>query len=350
MNALVYHGPQDIRYEDYPDATLGGADHALVRIEKSAICGSDLHIYHGEYRTQGASFVVGHECIGEVLEVGKDVRRFKPGDVVLSSAGIGCADCPECLKGKISQCKKGQGGCFGQGPLLGNIQGVQTELISVPAADTTLLHIPQGVTDDQAILLTDNLPTAYFGAVNADIRPGCSVVVIGLGPIGLSTVECAFILGAAKVFAIDIVPERLQYALSLGAIPITGDDVQEQIISANGGRQVDSVVDTVASEDTLKLSLRLPRVEGTVSEIGVIFSNRVSFPMSFVQTRSITFRIGLCPVQAYWPDLIPLVQAGRIKGENVISHHMGLSEGAEAYRMFASRKDGVMKIVMESSR
>ena len=115
MKALVYHGPEDIRYEDYPDATLSGPDHALVKITQSAICGSDLHIYHGEYRTEGAVFVVGHEFIGEILEVGEDVRRFKPGDIVLSSAGIGCPDCPECLKGRVSQCKKQTGGCYGQG-------------------------------------------------------------------------------------------------------------------------------------------------------------------------------------------------------------------------------------------
>jgi len=350
MKALVYHGPQDIRYEDFPDARLGGPDHALVRIAKSAICGSDLHIYHGEYHTRETGFVVGHECIGEILEVGSEVRRFKPGDIVLSAPGMGCTDCPECLKGMVGCCKKNQPRCYGQGPFLGSLQGVQTELISVPAADTTLLHIPQGITDDQAILLTDNLPTAYFGARNADIRPGCSVAVIGVGPIGLSSVECAFILGAARVFVIDRVPERLAYAASLGAIPVTGDNVQEQIISANHGEQVDAVVDTVGKEDTLNLSLRLPRVRGVVSEIGAFLSNRVPFPMALVQSRSVTFRIGLCSVQAQWPDLIPLVQAGRIRGEHVISHHVGLSEGSQAYRLFASRKDGVMKIVMDARR
>lgn len=350
MKALVYRGPKDIRYEDYPDATLAGPDHALVRITQSAICGSDLHIYDGEYQTQGATFVVGHEFIGEILQVGKDVRRFKPQDIVLSSAGIGCPDCPACLQGKVSQCKKQTGGCYGQGPLLGNIQGVQTELISVPAADTTLLRIPEGITDDQAILLTDNLPTAYFGALKADVCPGSTVVVIGLGPVGLSVVECAFVLGAARVFAIDVVPERLAYAKAHGAIPITGDNLKEQIISANFGQQVDSVIDTAGKEETLKLSLRLPRVEGTVSEIGVFFVNRFSFPIAFVQTRNITFRVGLCPVQEYWPALIPLVQGGRIKGENVISHHIGLSAGPEAYRMFAARKDGVMKIVMDPKK
>ncbi|MDD5723810.1 MAG: alcohol dehydrogenase catalytic domain-containing protein [Syntrophales bacterium] len=350
MKALVYLGPRDIRYKDYPDAILGGPDEALVKVAKTAICGSDLHIYHGEYPTPDTGFIVGHEFIGEVLEVGSNVRGFKPGDRVLSSASIGCPDCPECLKGRVGRCHKGPFSCYGQGSMMGALQGVQTELVSVPAANTTLRHIPPDISDDQAILLVDNLPTAYLGAKNADIRPGFSVVVIGLGPVGLLCAECAFILGAARVFAIDLVQERLAYAASLGAIPIKGDNIQEQILSANYGVPVDSVIDTVCNEFSLKLSFRLARKEGTVSEIGVSFTNSFNFPLAHVQSKSLAFRIALTSVQEEWPELIPLVQGGRIKSENVITHHMGLSEGAEAYRMTVAREAGVMKIVMDPSK
>ena len=330
---------------------MGGPDEALVKVTGAAICGSDLHIYNGEYRMSDTGFVVGHEFIGEVLEVGGNVRGFKPGDRVISAASIGCPGCPDCWQGKVGSCKFSPPLCYGQGSMLGALQGVQTEKVSVPAANTTLTHIPAGISDDHAILLTDNLPTAYLAAKNADIRPGCSVAVIGLGPIGLSCVECAFVLGAARVFAIDLVPERLAYAASLGAIPIKGgDDIHEAIPKSNYGEPVDAVIDTAGNEFSLKLSLRLPRAEGTVSEIGVFFSNSFNFPLALAQSKSLTFRIALCSVQAQWSELIPLIRGGRIKSENVISHHLGLSEGAEAYRLTAVRKAGVMKIVMDPHR
>lgn len=350
MKALLYRGPHEICYEDYPDTVLRGPDDALVRVTKTAICGSDLHLYHGEYRMPDTGFIVGHEFIGEVLDVGRNMTGFKPGDRVISAASIGCPGCPDCARGKVGMCKFSPPLCYGQGSMLGALQGVQTELVSVPAANTTLTHIPPDISDDQAILLTDALPTAYLGAKNAGIRPGCSAVVIGLGPIGLLSVECAFVLGAARVFAIDSVPERLAYAALLGAIPIQGGDIPEQIQSANDGALVHSVIDTAGTESSLKLSLRLPRKEGTVSEIGVFFSNRFNFPLALAQNKSLTFRIAFCSVQAEWPELIPLLQGGRIRSKNVITHHMGLSEGAQAYRMTAAREAGVMKIVMNPSR
>jgi 2-desacetyl-2-hydroxyethyl bacteriochlorophyllide A dehydrogenase len=350
MKALVYRGPQDIRYEDYADAVLKGPDDALVRVTKTAICGSDLHLYHGEYRMPDTGFVVGHEFIGEVLDAGSNVTRFGTGDRVISAASIGCPGCPDCARGKVGLCKFSPPLCYGQGSMLGGLQGVQAELVSVPAANTTLMHIPPDISDDQAILLTDNLPTAYLGVKNAGIRPGYSLAVVGSGPIGLSCIECAFVLGAARVFAIDPVPDRLAYAASLGAVPIQGKNIQEQILQANYGEPVHAVIDTAGTESSLSLSLRLPRKEGIVSEIGVFFSNRFNFPLALAQSKCLTFRIALCSVQAEWPELVPLLQGGRLKGENVITHHMGLSEGAKAYRMTAAREAGVMKIVMDPAR
>jgi len=350
MKALVYRGPQDIRYEDYPDAILRGPDDALVKVTRAAICGSDLHLYHGEYKMNDTGFIVGHEFIGEVVEVGNAVRHFRPGDRVIASAALGCPDCFECRQGNVGRCLTKQSRCYGQGSFMGGLPGVQTELVSVPAADTNLLHMPEGITDDQAILLVDCFPTAWLAAVNGDIKPGWSVAVIGVGPIGLSAVECAFALGAARVFAIDVVPERREYAAAVGAIPLSPNEVQARLSAENFGKEIDTVIDTVANEKTIKLGLEMLRKEGTFSEIGVFFSNRIPFPLVVAQSKSITFRVALCSVQAQWPALIPLVQGERIKGVNVISHHLGLSEGAEAYRMTAARGAGVMKIVLDPAR
>jgi 2-desacetyl-2-hydroxyethyl bacteriochlorophyllide A dehydrogenase len=350
MKALVYCGPQDVRYREFQDPVLDFSDHVLVKVKKSGICGSDLHIYHGEYIKHETGFVIGHEFIGEVLEVGENVRRFSPGDHVLSAASIGCADCSECRKGRVDRCRTRKMRGYGQGPFGNYLQGVQAEFVSVPAADTTLLRIPEGVTDDNAILLTDNLPTAYFGTKHAEICPGQSVLVIGLGPVGLLAVECAFIMGAARVYVMDRIPERMKYAQSLGAISITGDNIKEQIKAATGGDGIDAIIDAVGNESTINLSLQIARVGGIISVVGFFLEKQFAFPMSLVQRKNITFRIGLCPVQAFWEELIPLVQAGRIKGQNVITHHLGLSEGTEAYKIFAARKNGVMKIILESDK
>lgn len=347
MKALIFNGPEDIRYQDFQDPQIETEDSVIVKVRKSGICGSDLHIYHGGF-INDTDFVVGHEFIGEIVEVGENVRGFSPGDQVLSAASIGCTDCPQCKIGRVTRCERGVTRCYGQGSLGGYLQGGQAEKVMVPAAETTLLHMPQGVSDDQAILLTDNLPTAYFGAKNAGIHPGQAVAVIGLGPVGLLSVECAFILGAARVFAIDKVPERLSNALELGAIPLTGDDIKTQIKEATKGRGVDAVIEAVGADATIIMGLALVRNEGTVSVVGVNMNKSIAFPIAWAQFKNITFRMGVCPVQAYWNELIPLVQSGRIRGKNVVTHHMKLSEGAEAYRIYDERKDGIMKIILET--
>jgi len=347
MKALLYRGPREVRYESFTDPTPEDAAGAVVRIDACAICGSDLHIYEGHGFSTDTGFCVGHECVGEVVEVGRDVQRFRSGDRVLVSAGVGCARCRACRAGRIDRCETGLPRCFG---LAHALEGVQAEAAAVPAADTSLLRIPDGISDRQALLLTDNLPTAWYGAARADIAPGASVAVIGLGPVGQLAVDSAMAMGAARVFAIDRVAERLAAAEAVGAIPVSGDDVLEQVRAATEGRGVDSVVEAVGRDETIELGLHLVRIGGTVSVVGVSQTSRFAFPMALSFVKCITFRIGLCPVPYYWPTLIPLVQSGRLRPERVITHELGLSEGAEAYRLFDDRREGVMKVVLDPAR
>jgi threonine dehydrogenase-like Zn-dependent dehydrogenase len=196
MKALLYQGARDIRYESFPDPTPMSELDAIVRMDRCGICGSDLHIYQGHGFTEDLGYCVGHEAVGEVVEVGRGVRRLKAGDKVMLSAAVGCGSCADCLAGEINRCITGRAGCYG---LSHNLEGCQAEAIRVPAADFNAAPIPEGLTADQALMLTDNLPTAWFGLRNAEVGPGDTVVVVGLGPIGLMAVEGAFVLGAARV-------------------------------------------------------------------------------------------------------------------------------------------------------
>jgi len=216
----------------------------------------------------------------------------------------------------------------------------------VPTADFTLAHIPEGVSEDQALLLTDNLPTAWFGLKNADISPGDTVAVVGCGPIGLMAVQGAFLMGAARVFAVDLVAERREKAEAFGATALSADEAKMMIEQQTKGRMCDSVVECVGADPAIALALSLAKTAGTVSCIGVNQSMDFKFPMALAFMKGLTFRTGTCSVPEHWAELVPLVQAGKLTPEAMISHHMDLNEGAEAYRMFDAREDGVMKIVL----
>lgn len=205
MKALCYYGAHDIRYESMDDPVPQSERDAIVKVSACAICGSDLHIYHGHGFSEDIGFCVGHEAVGEVVETGRGVSRLKVGDKVMIPAAVGCGSCRACLSGVVNLCENGMAGCYG---LSAKLQGSQAEAVRVPAADVNAVPIPDGVTEEQALLMTDALATAWFGARNADIVPGSSVAVIGCGPIGLMAVDSAFVMGAHVVYAIDPVPER----------------------------------------------------------------------------------------------------------------------------------------------
>lgn len=343
MKGLIYHGPKDIRYDTAPEPQPENIRSAIIKVSACGICGSDLHIYEGHGFSDTPGYCVGHEAVGEVVEAGSGVTRFKSGDKVMISAAVGCGQCRTCLAGKVAECELRQGRCFGLNP---GLQGVQAEYTMVPNADITLAHIPEGVSEDQALLLTDNLPTAWFGLRGADIQPGDTVAVVGCGPIGLMAVEGAFLFGAAKVYAIDLVPARRAQAERLGAIALDASEAKALIEEQTKGRMCDSVVECVGADAAIQLSLQLAKNAGTVSCIGVNQTMDFKFPMALAFVKGLTFRTGTCSVPEHWPDLIPLIQSGKLNPEKTITHHMALSDGAEAYRRFHAREDGVMKVIL----
>lgn len=343
MKALCYHGAHDIRYDTMDDPTPAAPTDAIVKMDACAICGSDLHIYHGQGFSPDQGFCVGHEAVGEVVDAGKGVNRLNVGDKVMISAAVGCGNCVNCLSGRVAQCMNGMMGCFG---LSANLQGCQSDYIRVPVADFNTAPIPEGLTTDQALMLTDNLPTAHMGVLNADVAPGKTVAVIGLGPIGLMAVEISILMGAAQVFALDLVPERRAIAEKLGATPVDPATAFETIAAATKGRMVDSAIEAVGADPTIKLAIDLAGFGGTVSAFGVNLNQDFPYPLGSAFTKGLTFRIAGCSVPEHWPTLVPLLQQGRLKPESYITHRMSLSEGAEAYRIFDQKEDGAMKMVL----
>ena len=343
MKALRYFGERDIRYTDMPDPTIAEASDAIVQMTACSICGSDLHIYHGHGFSDDTGFCVGHEAVGEIVEVGRDVRRVRVGDRVMMPAMIGCGQCRSCHTGNVINCENNASACYG---LSNDLQGVQAQAFRVPAADTNAWKIPEGISDDQALMLTDALATAWFGARMADISPGCSVAIIGLGPIGLMAVESAFTMGAGVVYAIDPVPERRALAEAAGAIASDPGAAIEAIREATSGRKADCVIEAVGKDATIDLALRLIRKRGTVSAIGAQQTRRYAFPLERAFASGLTFRTGVCSIAEEWPAVIPLVQSGRLRPERFVSHRLPLSEGETAYRLFDNRKAGALKMVI----
>jgi alcohol dehydrogenase len=344
MRATVLEGPRDIRVEDVPDPVLPGPEGVIVTVERTAICGSDLHLYHDA--PTGVGIRLGHEVIGTVAESGPHVRSLKPGDRVLVSGVIGCGVCRPCLAGQPNVCRAGKSAAFGTVP---DLPGGQAEAMAVPFADLFALPIPEGVADDEAVLLTDILPTGYLGALRASIRPGSTVAVVGLGPVGIMALQCAELFGPARILAIDMVPERLARAEALGAEPIDARDApgSAQVLEATGGWGADSVIEAVGADATVLDALSCVATGGTVSIVGVNLSMELPFPMGLVFLKSLTVRTVFAPIPGTWPSLVPLVQSGRLALGGTFTHRMGLSQAAQAYELFDSRTDGVLKVLLD---
>lgn len=345
MKALVYNGAYDISCESVAEPQIRDGQDVIVKVSLCSICGSDLHIFHGhaEKFAPGTGFCVGHEAVGEVVECGPLVHRLKVGDRVMLPGSIGCGECRNCLRGNVRACLNGKRAVFGLGH---DLPGSQAEFVRVPVGDYNLGAIPEGVSDEQALMLTDAQATAWLACRNADIVLGSTVVVIGLGPIGLMAVETAFVKGAARVFAVDPITHRRALAEGLGAQALSPDAALEFITEATDGRLADSVIEAVGSDATVTMALKLVRMEGTVSVIGVNHNMQFPFPLGAALSRGITFRAWTTSVAETWPELVPLVQQGRLNPAQFITNHIPLAEGADAYRLLDSRADGVVKAVI----
>jgi 2-desacetyl-2-hydroxyethyl bacteriochlorophyllide A dehydrogenase len=342
MRAVTFQAPGEITIEERPEPELLAPDDAIVRVEATGVCGSDLHIYHGRVKIE-PGFVIGHEFVGTVIAAGDAVTRAAEGDRVLGCFHTACGSCFFCMRGEYSKCDEAR--VFGHGATLGSLQGAQAEQVLVPRANLTLRRVPDGISDDAALFAGDVMGTGYHAIRAADTAPGDSVAVVGLGPVGLCAVQAAKAGGAPHVIAIDQVEDRLDVARSFGATPVhlTEQDPRAAVKEATEGRGVDVCVDAVGHPDALDLACRLTRKAGTVSVVGV-YAERCEVHMGVVWIKALSFRTGHANVIAHVDRVLAMMATGVLDPTPLVSRHMTLDEAPAAYEAYANRE--ALKIVL----
>ncbi|NJS10623.1 MAG: glutathione-dependent formaldehyde dehydrogenase [Microcoleus sp. CSU_2_2] len=387
MKAVCWHGANDVRVDNVPDPTIINPRDAIVKITSTAICGSDLHLYNGYIPTMQSGDILGHEFMGEVVEVGSEVKNLKKGDRAVIPFTISCGSCFFCNRDLWSLCDNSNpnaglaekiyghspAGLFGYSHLTGGYAGGQAEYARVPFADVGPLKIPDGLSDEQVLFLTDIFPTGYMAAENCNIQPGDTVAVWGCGPVGQFAIRSAFMLGADRVIAIDRVPERLQMAAAAKAEIINYEEIDagEAVTEMTGGRGPDACIDAVGMEahgtgldalyDKAKQAVRLEsdrptalrqvilacRKGGTVSIPGVYGGFVDKVPLGAAFNKGLTMKMGQTHVQRYLRPLLDRVQKGEIDPSFVITHRMNLSEAPHAYEIFKQKQDNCIKVVLK---
>ncbi len=388
MKATCWMGKTDVRVQEAPDPKILNQRDAIVRITSTAICGSDLHLYDGYIPTMEKGDILGHEFMGEVVEVGKGVGNLAVGDRVVVPFTISCGNCWSCQKGLYSLCENSNptpkiaetlmghspAGLFGYSHMLGGYAGGQAEYARVPYADVGPLKVPDNLTDEQVLFLSDIFPTGYMAAENCDIQPGDTVAVWGCGPVGQFAIKSAYLLGAERVIAIDRFEYRLKMARErAGAETLNYEEVNilEALNEMTGGRGPDSCIDAVGMEahgaglpglyDKVKQTVRAEtdrplalreaimacRNGGTVSVPGVYGGFIDKFPMGAVMNRSLTIRTGQTHMQRYTRPLLERVKKGEIDPSFIITHRLSLDEAPHGYKMFRDKEDDCMKVVLK---
>jgi threonine dehydrogenase-like Zn-dependent dehydrogenase len=388
MKATCWMGKKNVQVEELPDPKILNSHDAIVKITSTAICGSDLHLFNGFVPTMERGDVLGHEFMGEVVEVGRGVRNLKVGDRVVVPFPIACGACGACEAGSFSLCENSNpnawiaekllghspAGIFGYSHMMGGFAGGQAEYARVPFADVGPLKVPEGLTDDQVLFLSDIFPTGYMGAEMCDIQGGDIVAVWGAGPVGQFAIASAYLLGAERVIAID----RFQYRLDMareraGASDVINyeeQNVQDALLELTGGRGPDKCIDAVGMEahghgisyayDRAKQAMMLEsdrpialreailacRNGGTVSVIGVYGGFIDKFPMGAIMNRSLTLKAGQCHVQRYMRPLLERIQNGEIDPSFVITHRLPLDQAPRGYDMFVNKEDNCEKVVL----
>jgi 2-desacetyl-2-hydroxyethyl bacteriochlorophyllide A dehydrogenase len=342
MRAVTYQAPGEVRIEDRPEPEIGSPDEAIVLVEASGICGSDLHIYHGRVQIE-PGFVIGHEYVGTVLATGDQVSGVTEGDRVLGTYCTACGECFFCRRGDFHKCDSGR--VFGHGATLGSLQGAQAEQLLVPTADLTLRRIPEGISDEVALFAGDVMGTGFHAIEAVEPEPGCSIAVLGLGPVGLCAVQAARAAGADRVIAVDSVEDRLRMAESFGAQPVhlTEDDVRGQVKEATDGRGVDGTVDAVGHPDALEMACRITRKAGIVSATGV-YAERIDLHMGIVWIKALTLKTGHANVIAHLDPVLERLQSGELDPSPLVTHRMKLDEAPEAYAIYDRHE--ALKIVL----
>jgi 2-desacetyl-2-hydroxyethyl bacteriochlorophyllide A dehydrogenase len=342
VRAVTFQAPGEVRIDERPDPSLEAADDVIVRVEATGICGSDLHIYHGRVEIE-PGFVIGHEFVGTVVEAGEGVSEVSAGDRVLGTYCTACGGCFFCRRGEYHKCDDGR--VFGHGATLGSLPGAQAELLLVPHANLVLRRVPDGVSDDAALFAGDVAGTAYHAIAEGGFEPGGSVAVLGLGPVGLCSVQVARAAGAALVVAVDTVEERLRMAESLGAtaVHLSEDDPRGTVKNLTEGRGVDLSVDAVGHSDALDLACRLARKAGTVSVTGV-YAERTEVHMGMVWIKALTLRTGHANVIGHLDRVLAMLSSAVLDPAPLVTHHMRLDDAPDAYAVYDRRE--ALKIVL----
>jgi threonine dehydrogenase-like Zn-dependent dehydrogenase len=388
MKAVVYHGRYDVRVDEVPDPVIEEPRDAIVKVTSTAICGSDLHLYDGYIPEMKNGDILGHEFMGEVVEVGSGNKKLKVGDRVVVPFNICCGECWFCQNGYGSCCERSNrdadkatkmyghtsGGLFGYSHLTGGYPGGQAQYVRVPFADVAPTKVPNGLTDEQVLFLTDIFPTGYQAADFANIKAGDTVAVFGAGPVGQFCIRSAFMMGAGKVVAIDRIPERLALAAQAGAQVVNFDEEEpyDRLNQITGGRGPDSCIDAVGMEahgsgsfdavldrgeaalgvatdriHALRACISNCRCGGTVSLSGVYggFLNHLNLGAAF--QKGLTLRMGQCNVMNYIDKLMRMVEEGEFDPSFVITHKVALDDAPKMYDVFKKKQDGCIKVVMK---
>lgn len=387
MRANCWMGKKDVRVQQVPDPQILNARDAIVRVTSTAICGSDLHLYNGFVPTMEKGDILGHEFMGEVVDVGKGVTNLNRGDRVVVPFPIACGNCGACQASAFSLCENSNPnasiaekmwghspcGIFGYSHALGGYAGGQAEYVRVPFADVGPIKVPEGMSDEQVLFLSDILPTAYMGAEMCDIKPGAVIAVWGAGPVGQLAIKSAYMLGAERVIAIDRFPYRLEMARTKAGAEVIDYEqtsVLEALKEMTGGRGPDACIDCVGLEahgppamyayDRAKQAMMLEpdrpialreaimacRNGGTISVVGVYGGFIDKFPMGAVVNRALTIKSGQCHVQRYMRPLLERIQRGELDPTFIITHHMKLDDAPKGFDTFVHKADECMKVVL----
>ena len=344
MRAVVYRGVERVEVADVPDPVIEAPGDAIVRVGLTAICGSDLHLYHGKAPLEPGD-TIGHEAIGVIEQVGPAVTRFAPGQRVVVSFDIACGACWFCRKGQTQLCE--DFGFLGYGMFGGSLGGAQAELLRVPVADVNLLAVPEGLEDDRALFVGDALTTGVYAAALAGIADGDTVAVVGAGPVGFFCAQAA-LPSASSVLALDPDPARLALAGRTGATPIdvATRNAQTAVFEHTDGRGADVVIEAVGTPAAFERSLDIVRRGGTVVVMGVYTSEIVQAQIGVWWIRALQLRFaGTTPVHAWWERAMAEVQAGRLDPRPIVSHRLPLEEAPKGYELFDTKQ--ATKVLLE---
>ena len=344
MKALVYHGPGQKSWDDAPDPQVIDSTDAIIGVDVTTICGTDLHILKGDVAACEVGRILGHEAVGTVEAVGTAVTTMRPGDRVLVSCVSACGRCRYCREGHYGQCLGGGGWILGN-----TIDGTQAEYVRVPFADNSTHAIPVGMDDESALMLADILPTGYeVGVINGGVRPGDTVAVIGAGPIGLAAILGARLFSPAHIVAIDLADSRLEAAKQFGAdvlINPSREDAVAHVLSLTGGLGADVAIEAVGVADTFEMCARLARPGGHIANIGV-HGGPASLHLEDLWSRNVTITTGLVDTWST-PTLLKLVRSGQLEAAKFVTHHFALADILSAYDVFSrAGETSALKVVL----